>query len=179
MALVVCPLALAWLAVACAAPSIDDSIDSDITLPGRVPGTADDGTSDSNTSTSQTNDTGTAKSADTSGAPAGTSTTPSTPPPPPAATGKWMQANGADCTAFCAQSGKTNVASAEGAKCTSGENIPASAIAAGITYDKCFPSCNAHLADNGSPVSDGKYCYSNGQKHDGDSSDVTRGCFCR
>jgi hypothetical protein len=169
-------LATAVSAAACAAPSID-SIEDEIVVPKRVSGGTDTDT-DTTGSGSGTN-TGSTKSADTTGAPTGSASTPSAPPPPPPAVGKWMQANGQDCVAFCTQAGKTNVASAEGAKCTSGENIPASAIAAGITYSSCFPSCNAHLASNGSPISDGKYCYSTGQKHDDDSSDVTRGCFCK
>lgn len=167
-------LATAVSAAACAAPSID-SIEDEIVVPKRASG----GGNDSETATPAPANTGSTKSADTTGAPSGSASTPSAPPPPPPAVGKWMQANGQDCVAFCTQAGKTNVASAEGAKCTSGENIPASAIAAGITYSSCFPNCNAHLASNGSPISDGKYCYSTGQKHDDDSSDVTRGCFCK
>lgn len=92
--------------------------------------------------------------------------------------GTWLQANGQDCGPFCSSRGQTNIASPEGAKCTSGENIPASALAAGIMYDKCFPSCNAHLSGQ-NPMSYGKNCYASGQNKDGDSSDVTRGCFCR
>lgn len=168
-------LATAVSAAACAAPSIDQ-IDDEIVVPKRVSGGTDDDAEGTPAPSGGTN-TGSTKSADTTGAPTSTSSAPSTPPPPPV--GKWMQANGLECSAFCAQAGKTNVASADGAKCTSGENIPASAIAGGITYDKCFPSCNAHVSNNGSPVSVGKYCYSNGQKHDDDSSDVTRGCFCK
>lgn len=167
---------VAAIASACSAPTIA-TFEEQIVVPERVstdaPGTTpapgDDDTS------------GTPTSSDTTGAPAGTPTappsSPPTPPPPPA--GAWMQANGQECGAFCSGLGKANVTSADGAKCTSGENIPASAVAAGITYDQCYPSCNAHVADDGSPVSVGKYCYSTGQKHDDDASDVTRGCFCK
>jgi len=110
---------------------------------------------------------------------AGTVTTP--PPPdaaPPPSTAKWFQANGQDCVAFCAGGGSVNVASPDGAKCTSGENIPQSAVTAGITYDKCFPNCNPHVAGS-NPHSDKGECYADGQKHDGDSTDKTRGCFCQ
>jgi hypothetical protein len=94
--------------------------------------------------------------------------------------GAWFQSIGVDCATFCSGRGATNVPSPDSAnaKCTSGENIPASAIAAKITYDKCFPSCNAHLSGT-NPVSFGKNCYASGQKQDGDPSDITRGCFCR
>lgn len=92
-------------------------------------------------------------------------------------TGKWLAAVGQDCASFCSQRGATNVASPDGAKCTSGENIPNSALTGGITYDKCFPSCNAHVSGT-SPRSFGKNCYADGQKQDGDDTDVTRGCFC-
>lgn len=91
--------------------------------------------------------------------------------------GAWIQAVAQDCGPFCASRGTTNVPSVEGAKCTSGEQIPASALAAGITYDKCFPDCKAHVGQNVTSV--GKYCYGAGQNHDDDNSDVTRGCFCR
>ena len=93
--------------------------------------------------------------------------------------GKWFQANGQNCVTFCSGRGMTNVPSTEGAKCTSGENIPASAIAAGITYGACFPAgCMGHLG----PIpasSSGSNCYATGQNQDNDPSDVTRGCFCR
>ena len=99
------------------------------------------------------------------------------PPPPPPKTGAWIAVDGQDCVAFCENRGETNVPSPEGAACTSGENIPQSALTAGITYNKCYPSCNAHLAGP-SPKSVGSRCYADGQKRDNDSSDTTRGCFC-
>lgn len=163
---------------ACAAPSIEVNEDP-IGVPSRAQGSGDDARQDRSSSDT----TGASQSTSSPGpAPSSTATadpTPSSPPAsPPPPVGKWMQANGQECTAFCAAAGKTNVVSSDGAKCTSGENIPASAIAGGITYDKCFPSCNAHTSGQ-TPVSEGKNCYAQGQKHDGDSSDATRGCFCK
>ncbi len=101
---------------------------------------------------------------------AGTEAGPSTP------TGKWYQANNLECTAFCAEKGLANVPSPEGAKCTSGENIPQSAIGV-IDYNNCYPNCNAHLHPNARSYED--ECYGDGQKQDGDGSDRTRGCFCQ
>lgn len=95
--------------------------------------------------------------------------------PPP---GQWFQANGQDCSTFCGTKGLANVASPDGAKCTSGENIPSSAVTAKISYAQCFPSCAAHVAGP-NPKSVGGNCYADGQKQDGDGSDATRGCFCR
>jgi len=99
---------------------------------------------------------------------------PETAPPDP---GKWYQANNEECTAFCAAKTLTNVASPEGAKCASGENIPQSAIDQKIDFNSCYPSCAAHLKPN--PRSYGGECYGDDQKQDGDGSDKTRGCFCK
>ena len=51
-------------------------------------------------------------------------------------------------------------------------------MTAGITYDKCFPNCNPHLAGN-NPQSAKDECYADGQKDDGDTTDKTRGCYCQ
>ncbi len=91
--------------------------------------------------------------------------------------GNWYQANEEDCGPFCEGLGKKNVASPEGAKCTSGENIPQSALDAKIQYDVCWPDCTAHVGKN--PKSYGRDCYADGQNRDGDKSDETRGCFCK
>jgi hypothetical protein len=167
-------LGLLTLAVAaCATAGVDGSYE-DVALPERrsMSGPEPDGGSASPSpeasvpnGTTENDDAGAMQQSGDAG--------PNGPPP-----GRWFQANGQDCVTDCAGRGATNVPSPEGAKCTFGENIPQSALTAGITYDECFPSCNAHLAGaNASSV--GKYCYAAGQKQDDDSSDVTRGCFCR
>jgi hypothetical protein len=92
--------------------------------------------------------------------------------------GMWLQANGQDCVPFCSTRGMTNAPSIESAKCTSGENILPSAVAAGITYDRCFPSCAPHVSGP-NPTSSGSHCYATDQGHDDDPSDITRGCFCK
>jgi hypothetical protein len=96
---------------------------------------------------------------------------------PPPDLGKWYQANAIDCPPFCAGKGMKNIASPEGAKCTSGENIPPSAIEAKIQYDVCWPDCTVHYGTN--VKSYGRECYADGQNQDGDRSDETRGCFCK
>jgi len=91
--------------------------------------------------------------------------------------GKWYQANNVDCGPFCNAKGMKNVPSPEGPKCTSGENIPQSALDAKIQYVECWPACNVHFGPTAK--SDQGDCYADGQNHDGDPSDETRGCFCK
>ena len=92
--------------------------------------------------------------------------------------GRWYQADNQNCPSFCSGKGLQNIASSDGAMCTSGELIPASAVGA-ISYNNngCWPSCNAHAAPNGH--SEGNNCYGDGQNHDGDNTDRTAGCFCK
>jgi hypothetical protein len=93
-------------------------------------------------------------------------------------TGRWYQANEANCPTYCAGKGLTNVASADGGKCVSGEARPQSAITQGITFTwGCSSTCTAQSGIT--TQSYGKYCYRPGQKQDDDSTDRTVGCFCR
>ena len=93
-------------------------------------------------------------------------------------TGRWYQANEASCPTYCAGKGLSNVASADGGKCVSGEARPQSAIAQGIVFTwGCSSTCTAQSGTT--TQSYGKYCYRPGQKHDDDSTDRTVGCFCR
>jgi hypothetical protein len=168
---VACALACA---VACAAPGLDELDD-----PGIQPPPRGESTTGAKLPPSSTGDTesGGAGNGGGGAGDAGASKPPPDAAAPPSA-GAWIAVNGEECVSFCASRGKTNVPSVEGASCTSGENIPQSALAAGITYNKCYPNCNAHLAGP-NPKSDGSKCYADGQKKDGDSSDTTRGCFCK
>jgi hypothetical protein len=113
--------------------------------------------------------------------PPDTKPSPDTPPPPDAAvpTGKWYQANAKNCVTFCSGKGLVNVPSPEGARCMSGENRPASGVAAGIKFTyNCWPNCAAQTGTNNASSS-GVHCYRPGQKTDGDGSDLTVGCFCK
>lgn len=93
-------------------------------------------------------------------------------------TGRWYQANEANCPTYCTGKGMTNVASVDGCLCVSGEARPQSAIAQGITFTwGCSSTCTAQ--SNITTQSYGKYCYKPGQKQDDDSTDRTVGCFCR
>jgi hypothetical protein len=171
--------------LACSYPGLDDLEGPSVKAPSRDEMPATD---ERETKSGTLPDT-TGGGGDSSGADAGSPSAPSrpddagapppdaSPPPPPPKTGAWVAVDGQDCAAVCENRGETNVPSPEGAACTSGENIPQSALAAGITYNKCYPSCNAHLAGP-SPKSVGGRCYADGQKRDNDASDTTRGCFC-
>lgn len=98
--------------------------------------------------------------------------------------GKWYQVSGASCSTYCSGIRKTSTLSPEGSNCASGENVPASAAPI-IQFGNCWPGiynlangyCSAH-GGIGS-VSSGAYCYVPGQKMDNDSTDVTKGCYCR
>ncbi len=170
-------------AAACSAPGLGELDEPGVQPPPREettgaklppPSTGDTNDSDGN-GNGNGNGAGTG-GGDGGASDSGASTAPDAGTPP--SMGAWIAVNGEECVSFCASRGLTNVASVEGARCTSGENIPASALAAGITYNKCYPNCNAHLAGP-NPKSDGSKCYADGQKKDGDSSDTTRGCFCK
>lgn len=183
-------VALASVAVACSAPGFDD-YEPEIKPPPRDPllpgdtrgaelpaGSSSGGESSSSGSSGASSSSGgSSGSSGASGGDAGAPDAAADAKPPPS-TGRWVQVDGAECVSHCASLGMTNVPSVEGASCTSGENIPQSALDAGITYNKCYPNCSAHLAGQ-SPKSVGGRCYADGQKRDDDASDRTRGCFCK
>lgn len=91
--------------------------------------------------------------------------------------GGWYQVTGANCPNYCKTLGLINRPSAEGCYCASGENIPSSAVGI-INYRYgTWPNSNPHL-DPANQMSFGGNCYGSSQKHDGDRTDVTMGCYC-
>ena len=92
--------------------------------------------------------------------------------------GSWYPAKMKECSKFCDKKGMDNVPSPDGAYCASGENKPASALAAGIDFlFGCWPNCSAGLRGP-APKSKGPFCYAQGQKKDNDKTDRTVACFC-
>lgn len=93
--------------------------------------------------------------------------------------GAWFDAYLQDCNTFCGSIGRANVASPDGYKCTSGEERPWSAINAGVNYGPtgCWHTCSLPEGRAGA-VSVGPFCYTSGQKHDNDRTDLTVGCYC-
>jgi len=100
-------------------------------------------------------------------------------------TGAWINAYGQTCSTFCTGRGLVNKQSPEGAYCTSGENVAASAIGI-IEYKKgCWGSCTVP-GDVRGATSNRESCYTpelqapykKAQKQDWDRTDITTGCFC-
>ena len=101
-------------------------------------------------------------------------------PTPDAYPGQWYQANQKDCSSFCTSIGKVSAPSPEGATCMSGEDRPASGVAAGIKFPYgCWSDCSPQPAQGATSCVDTIYCYRPGQDQDADVTDFTVGCFCR
>jgi hypothetical protein len=101
-------------------------------------------------------------------------------PKPDQSVGAWFQVDGNYCPDFCSDMGLTNVPSPEGARCMSGEVIPASGVAAKISFlYGCYPpSCPITPAPIHS-YSDMYWCYEPYDYRDDYDTNVTVGCFCR
>jgi hypothetical protein len=86
----------------------------------------------------------------------------------------WIPTNGVVCTTVCSKKGIVSVSKSYGKSCASGENRP--------TTDQII-SYPYGTWDNGKPFSNSNsesgYCYSDGQKHDHDNTDITVACYCQ
>ena len=96
-------------------------------------------------------------------------------------TAHWVSTPGSSCNYVCKQEGLESKPSPEGAYCTSGKLIAASAIAAGINYTKgCAPNTSCQVAQGAvsGASSQGRYCYSSNLLRKFQATDITMGCFC-
>jgi hypothetical protein len=90
--------------------------------------------------------------------------------------GYWVPTNGVSCSQVCQSKGKISGRSPEGAQCTSGENVVASALPWVSFTQGCWPNCNVWYSNDAASVN--KNCYRPTQKTDNDKTDLTMGCFC-
>lgn len=90
--------------------------------------------------------------------------------------GVWTTTDRSYCPTVCRNLGKTNIRSPEGAYCTSGENVLASAVPWIVYKYGCWPNCTPTTVNNAE--SNNNDCYEPDQKRDNDRTDITVGCFC-
>jgi hypothetical protein len=91
--------------------------------------------------------------------------------------GRWIQANATPCENVCRQHSLRSGVSSDGARCTSGEARPRSAVGT-ISYTHgCWKDCTPWIGMVPSQ-SVGAHCYAEGQTRDADRTDLTVGCFC-
>lgn len=90
--------------------------------------------------------------------------------------GVWTPADRSNCSTICRNAGKANVRSPEGAYCTSGENVLASAVPWVVYKYGCWPNCTPTTVNNAESVNND--CYKPDQRRDSDRTDMTVGCFC-
>ena len=91
---------------------------------------------------------------------------------------RWVATQGGVCSKVCTTVSLFSRLSPEGSYCTSGEQIPASAVGKVPYRYGCWPFKNCRAQGTGSSVSIGKYCYGASQRRDNGSKDITMGCYC-
>ncbi len=130
---------------------------------------------------------------------------PPPPPPPPTPAGNWYQAANRSCTNYCSSIGKVSANDPnKGTMCVSGESSldPAFGIPMSYPYGTWgslagdvgghyqtqvtrYQTCPlGYMGRNQTPCTPSNpvttnYCYANGQKADGDVTDISVGCYCK
>ena len=91
---------------------------------------------------------------------------------------RWVGTNGGVCSQVCSTVGLFSKLSPEGSYCTSGEQIPASAVGRISFQYGCWPSKTCRAQGSRSTLSIGRFCYGASQRRDNGRTDVTMGCYC-
>lgn len=91
---------------------------------------------------------------------------------------RWVATQGGACAQVCSSVGLTSRLSPEGSYCTSGEQIPPSAVGKVPYPFGCWPNRNCRSQGTRAAIQVGKYCYGASQKRDSSKSDITTGCYC-
>lgn len=93
-------------------------------------------------------------------------------------TPRWVATRGEACGTVCSREGLQSRLSPEGSYCTSGEQIPASAVRKVPFAYGCWPFKDCRSQGTRSTVQVGQHCYGAGQRRDKGRTDITVGCYC-
>lgn len=91
---------------------------------------------------------------------------------------RWVATQGGACSSVCTSVGLASRPSPEGSYCTSGEQIPFSAVGKIPYRNGCWPFRDCRAQGTRSTIQVGQYCYGASQRQDKSKSDVTMGCYC-
>ena len=93
-------------------------------------------------------------------------------------TPRWVATRGEACSTVCSREGLFSRLSPEGSYCTSGEQIPPSAVRKVPYVYGCWPFRDCRSQGTRSTVQVGQHCYGAGQRRDKGRTDITVGCYC-
>lgn len=91
---------------------------------------------------------------------------------------RWVATDGGNCSDVCSRVGLNSRLSPEGSYCTSGEQIPRSAVGKVPYPHGCWPFRNCRSQGTRAAIQVGRFCYGASQKRDSSKSDITTGCYC-
>lgn len=93
-------------------------------------------------------------------------------------TPRWVATRGEACSTVCSREGLQSRLSPEGSYCTSGEQIPASAVKKVPYAFGCWPHRDCRSQGTRAAIQVEQYCYGAGQRRDKGRTDITVGCYC-